>query len=294
MDRLKSMEIFVAVANAGSFSAASRQLRMPLPTVSRKVSELESHLGARLFVRSTRRLALTETGRSYLTASSRLLEELAEAERIAAGQYNVPQGELVLTAPVAFGRLHVLPVITEFLKAHAQVDVRLVLADRPLDLIEQHLDLAIRIGLLPDSRLVAAQIGKVRNVVCASPAYLRQHGVPDAPEALAQHACVTFAGLGLESVWPFQHDHIVRVRSRLLVNTAECAIDAAIAGIGLTRVLSYQVADAVKAGKLEIVLKRFEPGPIPVSLIHVQDRRPTAKLRAFLDFAAPKLRDRLR
>jgi DNA-binding transcriptional LysR family regulator len=293
MDRLQSMGIFVAVASAGSFSAASRQLRTPLPTVSRKVSELESHLGARLLVRSTRKLALTEAGQTYLGACRRLLEEVAEAERTASGQYNVPQGELVLTAPVAFGRLHVLPVLTEFLQAHAQVDVRLVLADRPLDLIEQHIDLAIRIGVLPDSRLVAAQIGKVRNVVCASPAYLKQHGAPKSPEELTQHACVTFAGLGLESAWPFQQDRVVRVRSRLLVNTAECAIDAAIAGIGLTRVLSYQVAEAVKSGRLDIVLKRFEPEPIPVSVIHVQDRRPTAKLRAFVDFSVPRLRKRL-
>ncbi len=293
MDRLQSMEIFVAVASAGSFSAASRQLRTPLPTVSRKVSELESHLGARLFVRSTRKLALTETGVAYLASCRRLLEELAEAERSASGQYNMPQGELVVTAPVVFGRLHVLPVITEFLKTHAQVDVRLVLADRPLDLIEQHIDLAIRIGVLPDSRLVAAQVGKVRTVICASPAYLAQHGAPQSPEDLAKHACVTFAGIGLESAWQFPQDRVVRVRSRLLVNTAECAIDAAVAGIGITRVLSYQVAEAVESGRLDIVLKPFEPEPMPVSVIHVQERRPTAKLRAFIDFATPRLREGL-
>jgi DNA-binding transcriptional LysR family regulator len=294
MDRLQSMSIFVAVASAGSFSAASRQLRIPLPTVSRKVSELESHLGARLFVRSTRKLALTEAGQTYLASCRRLLEEVAEAERTASGQYNAPQGELVLTAPVAFGRLHVLPVVTDFLKTHAQVDVRLVLSDRTLDLIEEHIDLAIRIGVLPDSRLVATQVGRVRSVVCASAAYLKARGRPKSPDDLANHACVMFAGLGQESVWTFQQGRDIRVRSRLLVNTAECAIDAAAAGIGLTRVLSYQVADAVKSGQLEVVLKRFEPPPIPVSLIQVQERRPTAKLRAFVDFATPRLRERLR
>jgi DNA-binding transcriptional LysR family regulator len=294
MDRLQSMAMFVAVASAGSFSGASRQLRTPLPTVSRRVSDLESHLGAKLFARSTRKLALTEMGEVYLRSCRRLLEEVAEAERAASGQYTVPQGELVITAPVAFGRFHVLPVITQFLKSHAQVDVRLVLSDRSLDLIEQHVDLAIRIGVLPDSRLVAAQIGKVGNVVCASPAYLKAHGIPKSPEDLTEHACVTFAGFGQESAWPFQDQRVVTVRSRLLVNTAECAIDAAISGIGLTRVVSYQAADAVKSGKLEIVLKRFEPEPIPVSLVHLQDRRLTAKLRAFIDFATPRLRERLR
>jgi len=294
MDRLQSMATFVAVASAGSFSAAGRQLRTPLPTVSRRVSELESHLGARLFVRSTRKLALTEVGEGYLASCKRLLEEVADAERTASGQYTVPQGELVVTAPVAFGRFHVLPVITEFLKGHAQVDVRLVLSDRSLDLIEQHIDLAIRIGVLPDSRLVAAQIGKVRNVVCASPAYLKAHGTPKSPEDLARHACVTFARFGQESVWLFQDQRVVTVRSRLLVNNAESAVDAAVAGIGITRVVSYQAATAVKARKLEIVLKKFEPDPLPVNLVHVQDRRPTAKLRAFIDFAGPRLRERLR
>jgi DNA-binding transcriptional LysR family regulator len=294
MDRLRSMAIFVAVASAGSFSAASRQLRIPLPTVSRKVSDLETHLRARLFVRSTRKLALTDSGQAYLTSCRRLLDEIAEADRVASGQYNAPQGELVLTAPVAFGRLHVLPIITDFLKAHAQVDVRLVLSDRALDLIDEHIDLAVRIGVLPDTRLVATQVGRVRNIVCASAAYLKAYGAPKSPEQLTGHACITFAGFGQESAWTFQEERIVRVRSRLLVNSAECAIDAAIAGIGLTRVVSYQAAEAVKSGRLEVVLKRFEPTPIPVSLIHVQQRRPTAKLRAFIDFATPRLRDRLR
>ena len=221
MDRLQSMATFVAVASAGSFSAAGRQLRTPLPTVSRRVSELESHLGARLFVRSTRKLALTEVGEGYLASCKRLLEEVADAERTASGQYTVPQGELVVTAPVAFGRFHVLPAITEFLKGHAQVDVRLVLSDRSLDLIEQHIDLAIRIGVLPDSRLVAAQIGKVRNVVCASPAYLKAHGTPKSPEDLARHACVTFARFGQESVWLFQDQRVVTVRSRQ-IGRASC------------------------------------------------------------------------
>jgi DNA-binding transcriptional LysR family regulator len=294
MDRLESMSVFVAVASAGSFSAASRQLRMPLPTVSRKVSDLESHLKAKLFVRSTRRLALTDAGQSYLLACKRALEQIAEAERGASGQYNVPQGELFLTAPIVFGRLHVLPVVMDFLGVHPQVDVRMELTDRALNLMDDHLDLAVRIGTLPDSSLVATRIGRIRSVVCASPAYLDEHGVPRSPEDLAGHACVTFTGVGETGSWKFRAGPPVRVRSRLAVNTAESAIEGAIAGIGLTRVLSYQVTDAIEAGKLVVVLRKFEPEPSPISLIYVQERRPTAKLRAFLDFAVPRLRERLR
>jgi DNA-binding transcriptional LysR family regulator len=294
MDRLESMSLFVAVASAGSFSAASRQLRIPLPTVSRKVSDLESHLKAKLFVRSPRKLALTDAGQSYLLACKRVLEEIAEAERGASGQYNAPQGELFVTAPIVFGRLHVLPVVTEFLRTHSHVDVRLVLADRALNLMDDHLDLAVRIGPLPDSSLVATQIGRIRSVVCASPAYLKERGVPRSPEDLSGHACVTFTGVGEADSWKFQQHTPVRVHSRLAVNTAESAIEGAIAGVGLTRVLSYQVADAVEAGKLVVVLKKFEAEPSPISLVYVQERRLTAKLRAFLDFATPRLRERLR
>ena len=293
MDRLGSMSVFVAVTSAGSFSAASRQLRMPLPTVSRRVSELESHLKAKLFVRSTRKLALTDAGQAYLVACKRVLEQIAEAERGASGQYNVPQGELFLTAPIVFGRLHVLPVVTEFLRTHPQVDVRMMLADRALNLVDDHLDLAVRIGALPDSSLVGARIGHIRRVVCASPAYLSGHGVPRSPADLSGHVCVTFTGAGETDSWKFSSGPSVRVHARLAVNTAEAAIEGAIAGVGLTRVLSYQVADEVAAGRLVVVLRKFEPEPSPVSLVRVQERRLTAKLRAFLDFAAPKLRERL-
>ncbi len=293
MDRFESMSVFVAVVSAGSFSAASRQLRMPLPTVSRKISELESHLGARLLVRSTRKLALTEVGESYVADCRRILAEVAEADRGASGEYNAPQGELIVTAPVVFGRLHVLPVTTGFLAAYPQVDVRLVLSDRPLSLIDEHLDMAVRIGTVPDSRLVAMRVGQIRSVVCASPAYLSEHGVPKSPEDLLKYDCVSFAGLTGADSWTFRADQSVRVRSRLVVNTAEAAIDGAIAGVGFTRVLSYQIAEAVRNGALAIVLKRFEPPPLPVSLLYIRETRLTAKLRAFIDFAAPRLRARL-
>jgi len=293
MDRIDSMNVFVSVVSQGGFSAASRHLRIPLPTVSRRVSELESHLGTKLLVRSTRKIVLTPAGESYVIACRRILEELAEAERAASGQYLVPKGELALTAPVVFGRLHVLPIVAEFLKRHTEVDVRLVLADRTLNLIDDHVDLAVRIGTLPDSQLVATRVGQIRSVVCASPAYLEERGTPSAPGHLASHDCITFAGLGGSQAWTFDSGESVHVRSRLSVNTAEAAIDAALAGVGLTRVLSYQIADAVKAGKLVRVLKRHEPPPSPVHLIYFSELRLTAKIRAFIDFATPRLRARL-
>lgn len=292
MDRLDSMSVFVSVVSHGSFSAASRELRMPLPTVSRKVAELESHLGTKLLVRSTRKLVLTQAGQSYLIASKRIIEDVAEAERTASGQYRAPRGELVLSAPVVFGRLHVLPVVTEFLRVHPEVDVRLILADRPLNLLDDHLDIAVRIGA-PDAHLVAVRLGQIRNVICASPGYLKEHGTPNSPDQLTSHHCVTFAGIAGSDSWTFRAGKAVRIRSRLIVNTAEAAIDGALAGLGLTRVLSYQIADAVKERKLVTVLEQYEPPPSPVSVIYLPEMRLTAKVRAFIDFATPKLRTRL-
>lgn len=293
MDRLESMSVFVAVVAAGSFSAASRQLRMPLPTVSRKVAEIESHLKAKLLVRSTRKLVLTDAGEAYVEDCKRILEAVTEAERGASGQYNVPQGELTVTAPIVFGRLHVVPVVTEFLRAYQRVDVRLLLADRALNLIEDRVDLAVRIGPLPDSRLVASKVGQIRRVVCASPAYLKERGTPRAPQDLLKHDCVTFAGLTDAGSWTFRDRQTVPVHSRLTTSTAEAAIDTAIAGTGLTCTLSYQIAGAVKEGRLAVVLKKFEPPPLPVSLIYVRESRITAKLRAFIDYSAPRLRAQL-
>jgi DNA-binding transcriptional LysR family regulator len=287
------MSVFVAVVAAGSFSAASRQLRMPLPTVSRKVAEIESHLNAKLLVRSTRKLVLTEAGQAYVEDCKRILEAVTEAERGASGQYNAPQGELSITAPIVFGRLHVVPVVTEFLRAYARVDARLLLIDRPLNLIEDRLDLAVRVGSLPDSRLVASKVGQIRRVVCASPSYLEERGTPKTPQDLLKHECVTFAGLADAGSWTFRDHEAVRVRSRLTTSTAEAAIDATLAGIGLTCTLSYQIAESVKAGRLVVVLRKFEPAPLPVSLLYVHESRITAKLRAFVDFAAPRLRARL-
>jgi len=290
------MSILVAVAEAGSFSAAARQLKMPLATVSRKVADLESHLKTRLLHRSTRQLSLTEAGQSYVAACRRILEEVGEAERAASGEYATPKGELVLTAPIVFGRLHVLPVVADFLKIYPDIDVRMVLTDGVVPLLEAQVDVALRIAELPDSGLIAARIGTVRRVVCASPAYLAEHGTPTSPRELAAHACITFEQMTSRHVWSFmsgKSEITVPVRSRLAVTTAEAAVDAAVAGVGITRVVSYQMASALRAGALKIVLEPFEPVPWPISLVHTGQGILPLKLRAFLDFARPRLKDRL-
>lgn len=296
MDRLEAMTVFLSAVEGGSLSAAGRKLGMPLATVSRKLSDLESHIKARLLNRSTRGLTLTDAGRDYLAACKRILEDVGEAERAAAGEFSEPRGELVITAPIVFGRLHVLPVITDFLSAYPAVDVRLVQGDRIVHLLDEHVDLAVRIGALPDSRLTATRLGGTRRVICASPAYLTAHGTPATPAELGGHRCISFEAMSPAEVWRFEVGGVelsVPVRSRLMVNTAEAAIDAAVAGAGLTRVLCYQIESAERDGRLHRVLRGFEPAPAPISLVYSGQQRLPLKLRAFLDFATPRLRQRL-
>lgn len=269
---------------------------MPLATDSRKVSELEAHLKTKLLTRTTRQLSLTDAGRSYVAACRRILEEVGEAERAATGEYSAPKGDLIITAPIVFGRLHVLPVVSEFLNAYPEINVRLVLADHLVHLLEDHIDLAVRIAPLPDSGLLATRIGFIQHIICGSPAYLAERGMPKTPTDLVRHDCVTREGLTPTSTWTFgsgKSETRVQIRSRLSINTGEAAIDAAIAGVGLTRVLSYQAAQAIAAGKLVVVLKGFEPEPRPVSLVYAAQGLLPLKLRAFLDFAVPRLKTRL-
>ncbi len=294
----KPCPFWSASSSSGSLSAAGRKLGIPLPTVSRKISELEAHLNARLLTRSTRSLVLTDAGAAYVAASKRILDEVGEVERAASGAYAAPRGDLVITAPVVFGRLHVLPVIAEFLARWPEINVRLVLADRNLHLIDDHIDIAVRIGALAESALAATKVGSVRRVVCGSPAYFAAHGVPKRPEDLSALSAVTFDPLSFSEDWLFpdpksKRELRVSVRPRLSVNTAEAAIDAAAAGVGVTRVLSYQVAEAVVGGRIEIVLADREPEPAPVSLIHSGRGLMPLRARMLLDFAAPRLRARL-
>lgn len=288
MDRLETMTILLRVVDRGSFSAASRDLGVPLATVSRKVNELEAHLGTKLLVRTTRKVALTDIGSAYVASTRRILDEIDETERIAAGEFHVPRGELILTAPILFGRLHVLPIVTEFLAAYPQINVRMLLTDRNLHLIEDHVDMAVRIGPLPDSTMIGTRVGLMRTVVCASPKLLAEQGVPKSPEDLAGLPCVNFELLSPASAWPY-----MPIRPRLSVTTAEAAVWAAAQGLGVTRVLHYQCADAINDGSLRIILANFEVEPLPVHLLHAARGALPAKLRVFLDFAAGRLREGL-
>src|ERR1700733_14826519 len=232
MDRFDAMSLLISVVEGGSLSAASRKLGVPLPTVSRKISDLEAHLNTRLLTRSTRKLALTDSGAAYVAAARRILDEVREAERAALGEHAAPRGDLVITAPVVFGRLHVLPVIAEFLSQWPEINVRLVLVDRNLDLIDDHIDIAVRIGALADSAWVATRVGAVRSVVCSSPAYFAANGVRKRPEDLSALAAVTFEPFSPSLHWVFRDPKSklelpASVRSRLTVNSAESAIDGA-------------------------------------------------------------------
>jgi len=298
VDRLEAMTILLRVVDRGSFSAASRDLGVPLATVSRKVSELETHLRTKLLVRTTRKVALTDAGATYVASARRILDEIDETERIAAGEFHVPRGELILTAPIFFGRLHILPIVTEFLAAYPEINVRLLLSDRILHLIEDHVDMAVRIGPLPDSTMIATRVGLMRTVVCASPKLLAGQGVPKSPEDLAGLPCVNFEFLSPASAWPFRLKSTegttdVPIRPCLSVTTAEAAVWAAAQGLGVTRVLHYQCADAIKDGSLRIILANFEVELLPVHLLHAGRGALPSKMRVFLDFAAGRLRESL-
>jgi DNA-binding transcriptional LysR family regulator len=296
MDRLGAMAILLRVVQAGSLSEAARQLEMPLATVSRRLSELEAHLQAQVLNRSSRRLSLTDAGRLYIEACKRILDQVDEAERSIVGVYKEAKGRLTVTAPVVFGRMHMIPIAKQFLDAYPDIDLKLVLADRLLDMLETNIDVAVRIGALADSSMVATRVGAVRRVVCASTAYLERHGRPARPQDMQSHTCVTFDNLASPEAWRFvgaKSDIIVPIHSRLTVTTAEAALDAVIAGLGFSCLLSYQISESRRAGLIDVVLEEYERPAWPVSVLHLGQENPPKKLRAFLDFFTPRLRARL-
>lgn len=297
MDRFEAMRTLLAAVDGGSLSAASRSLRLPLATVSRRVSDLEARLGAQLVVRTSRRLQLTEEGAAYIAAARRILDDLDDAERTVSGEYRAPRGELAVTAPIMFGKLHIAPIVHEFLAAYPDVSVRLILLDGVIDLVEAHVDVALRIGHLPDSTLVARRLGEVRWLFCASPKYLDCCGTPDHPTDIADHQCIAFEGLQRYREWPFVDEGKtkgVAIQPRLSVNTADAVVDAACAGLGIARIMSYQAAGALDHGDLQRILPSFWPAPIPIHLIYGARQQQPLKLRAFLDFVTPRIKARLR
>ncbi len=296
MDRLDAMQVMLTAVECGSLSKASRRLGQPLATVSRKVSELESHLKADLLIRSSKGLELTPAGRTFITAAKTVLEQLNEAERAATGEYTEPKGDLVVTAPTMFGRLHVLPVVATFLTAFPEVSVELMLTDRVTRFLDDQVDVALRIGDLPDSSLIATRLGVVRRVTCASPAYLALRAAPAVPQDLVDHDVISFESVSSPTTWRYWsegNEVAVPLRSRLSVNTTDAAIDAGVAGAGVIRTLSYQVANHMRDNLLQLLLEGFEPPPRPVHLVYDKRDRLPLKLRAFVDFVVPRLRDRL-
>ena len=292
MDRFRELETFLAVAEASAFNGAARRLGLSPPAVTRLVTALEARLGARLFTRTTRRVALTEAGARLREDARRILGELAEAESAAAGSRTAPQGRLALTAPVLFGRRFLAPVLRAFLDAHPAVTASMMLVDRNVNLLEEGLDVALRIGDLPGSGLTARRIGAVRPVVVAAPAYLARRGRPKEPGELDDHRIVLPTGVDARPAWTFSRGGRVqtqRLAPALSVNSLEAAIDAALDGWGITRALSYQVADPLADGRLVELLPEAEDRALPVQLLHAEGRRAAAKIRGFVDFAAGRL-----
>lgn len=293
MDRFQLMQVFVAVAESGGFAAAARRLHCSPPVVTRAVAALEAHLGVPLLVRTTRSVRVTGAGARYLDDARRLLAELADAEAAAAGANAAPRGELAVTAPVLFGRLFVTPVIAAYLDTWPAATVSALFVDRVVNFADEGMDVGVRIGVLPDSALRAIAVGKVRRVVVGAPAYFATHGVPAVPEDLAAHRIVAASGITPTHDWRFEHAgraKSVRVAPRFSVNTNDAAIAAARRGLGLARVLSYQVADAIARGELSGVLDDWAGEALPVHVIHREGRQRTARVRAFVELAVNHLR----
>lgn len=293
MDRFHSIQVFLKVADRGGFAAAARDLAMSPPAVTRAVAMLEDHLGTRLFVRTTRSVRLTESGDRFLRDGRRILLELEEAEEAAVGSHAAPRGELRITAPVLFGRMFITPILGDFLDSYPLVNARTLYVDRVVNLMDEGQDVAIRIGDLPDSSLIAVRAGTVRRVMFAAPEYLKKHGLPQRPEDLSRHRLIQSLAMGASPEWPFQENGApisVRAEPRIRMNTNDAVIELAVRGWGLSRLLSYQIAPWLADGRLRTVLSAFETPPIPVHVIHQEGRMVSAKVRSFVDYMVKRLR----
>lgn len=293
MARLHEMQVFAKVAETGGFAEAARQLAMSPPAVTRAVAALEDAIGTRLLVRTTRSVKLTEAGLRYHQDCRRILADIAEAEATAAGSYTTPTGTLSITASVLFGQIYVLPLLTDFLDLYPAVTVQALFLDRMTHLVDEGIDVAIRIGHLPDSSLAATKVGSVRRVVCAAPSYLESQGTPTHRSDLTQHRIIAATSAYATLDWAFGRDETIHVSvdPKLSCSTYDSVIAAAVKGWGLARPLSYQIGPALAAGTLTTVLNDFEPEPLPIHIVHPDGRRASAKVRAFVDFAAERLRN---
>ena len=288
------MRVFVAVAELEGFAPAARRLGISAPAATRAVAALEEHIGVKLLVRTTRVVRLTEAGARYAVDCQRILGAIDEAERGAVDDIREPRGRLHVTASFTFGRRYVGPMLIDFLGLHPRVTARTLFVDRIVDLVEEGIDVAVRIAHLPDSTLAATRVGIVRSVVCASPAYLERRGVPGTPDELRGHDIIDFAAYAERATWSFD-GRAVAFLPKLTVNASDVAVEAAIAGHGITRGMSYVIDPHVEAGRLRRILVEHEPAPIPVSVVHAVGPHPPGKVRAFVDHLVRKLRaERLR
>lgn len=292
MSRLQAMQVFVRVAETGGFAEAARQLHMSPPAVTRAVAALEDIIGARLFTRTTRSVKLTEAGARYFEDCRRILADIKEAEAAAAGSYSTPTGTLSVTASVLFGQIYILPILTDFLDANPQVSGKALFLDRVVNIVDEGIDVAIRIGHLPDSSYSAIRVGTVRRVVCGAPDYFARYSVPQHPSDLANHRIIAATGSWSALDWRFGKDEEIgiTVKPRLSCSTYEGVIATAVQGFGLARPLTYQIGPALQAGKLQTVLSEYELEPLPIHVVHPAGRRTAAKVRAFVDLAVDRLR----
>ena len=293
MDRFQAMSVFIGVVDEGGFAAAGRRLNLSPPSVTRAISELEARLGCRLLHRTTRTLRLTEAGSRYLADCRRIVAEVEEADRHAAGLHAAPRGQVSVSASVMFGRVVMTPILFELLDRYAEIRLSAVFVDRVVHLLDEGIDVAVRIAELPASTLTATRVGAVRRVLCASPGYLEGRGRPRSPAELADHAIVDFINMTPGGEWALQKDgntRSLRPDSRFRLNAADAAIGAAVAGRGITRVLSYMIAPQLAEGTLEIVLPDWEPPPVPVHVLHKEPGRTSARVRAVVDHLVESLR----
>jgi len=285
--------VLVAVVDANGFAGAARKLAISPPAVTRAVNELESYLGLRLLTRTTRTVRVTDAGARYVQDCRRILSELAEADESVTGQHGAPRGRLTITAPVLFGSKFVTPIVTDYLQRYPQVTASCLFLDRVVNMVDEGVDVAIRIGELPDSTMQAIRVGQVRRVVCASPAYLKAHGIPLTPDDLQQNAIVSASSVTPNPEWRMMDNgepRIIRLQARMTTSTNDSAVAAVVGGFGLTRLLSYQVAEHLRARKLKTVLTAFEPDPLPVHVVHREGRQASQRVRAFIDFAIERLK----
>lgn len=297
MDRLYLMTVYVAVAEEQGFAAGARRLGMSPPAVTRAIAALEERLGVKLLDRTTRHVRVTEAGQRYLDDARRIIAEVDEADDAVAGINAAPRGHLTVTAPVLFGRLYVMPGIVDYLRRYPAMDVSTVFVDRVTNLLEEGIDVGIRIGELPDSSMRAIPVGQVRRMLVAAPSYLAQHGAPRTPQELERHTIVASSGSSVPPDWRFQHGgstQSLRVKPRLGVNNNDSAIEAVRSGFGIARLLSYQAASLLDAGELVEVLQEYATPAVPIHIIHRDSRQGSTRIRSFVDLMAERLRTDMR